>query len=411
MCCALLAASLTLLNVAVAGVATAPSTTPRIDTVNYILGTQTIGPKYHFTDRSSLVETAERIRDMGSNLLKFSMTRNYCKEEYGLPARQDIQSLTDLARNEPSVKAVLDMPFAYYHIWAYGFHAGRWQDGLSDRERDAEYQEVYALAEHLLKTYQGTGKTFYLGHWEGDWHLLGNQRPTSDPSPVAIGAMVDWLNVRQKAIDDAKRATRAEGVSLYHYTEVNLVQKARRGGKCLVNEVLPHTNVDFVSYSSYDTINPNRGNVRKQLHEALDYIESKLPPKPGIEGKRVFIGEYGFPIGMTVSAQRQDGYARDVCLAATEWGCPFVLYWQMYCNEQTRGRHRGFWLIDDRDRRQPFYFTLQGYYLQMRRYVTDYESKNARTPSDALIRIQAVEVLGRMGVDRPPGSDGDRPVP
>ena len=41
----------------------------------------------------------------------------------------------DLARNEPSFRAVLDMPFAYYHIWARCFASNRWADGLSERER------------------------------------------------------------------------------------------------------------------------------------------------------------------------------------------------------------------------------------------------------------------------------------
>jgi hypothetical protein len=75
--------------------------------------------------------------------------------------------------------------------------------------------------------------------------------------------MIEWLNVRQKAIDDAKRDTKHSDVNLFHYTEANLVQKGMKGGKCLVNDVLPHTSVDYVSYSSYDTIYPhNRSTTR-----------------------------------------------------------------------------------------------------------------------------------------------------
>src|ERR1035437_2411794 len=44
---------------------------------NYIVGTQTIGATYQFTKESVLVETAEAILDMGSNLLKFTMGRGY----------------------------------------------------------------------------------------------------------------------------------------------------------------------------------------------------------------------------------------------------------------------------------------------------------------------------------------------
>jgi hypothetical protein len=205
--------------------------------------------------------------------------------------------------------------------------------------------------------------------------------------------MIAWLNVRQKAIDDAKRETKASDVKLYHYTEANLVQKGIKGGKCLVNDVLPHTPVDYVSYSSYDTINPHMGNVRKPLHEALDYIESKLPRKTGIEGKRVFIGEYGFALDGARTPQNQDLYARDVCRAGLEWGCPFVLYWEMYCNENPEGKHRGFWLIDDKNRKQPFYHTLSTYYATIKRTVAEFKKEHGRLPTDSELRKKAIEIL------------------
>ena len=190
-----------------------------MDTDNYFLGTQAIGVKYQFTEMTSLVEAAERIQAMGSDLLKFSMSKRYKGEHYALPARDDIRSLVDLAQKEPPVNAVLDMPFAYCQIWVYPFAPGKWQDGLSEKERDDTYEEMYALAEYLLSAYKGTGKTFLLGHWEGDWHLQQGYERTQEPTPAAIKGMIDWLNVRQKAIDDAKRRLPADDVCLYHYTE------------------------------------------------------------------------------------------------------------------------------------------------------------------------------------------------
>jgi len=364
-----------------------------VDAYNYVLGTQTIGVKYGFTDQTRLVETAERIREMGSNILKICMSKTYCGGDYSLPKRDDVRSLADLAKNEPSFRAVLDMPFAYTLIWAYGFSSGGWEDGLSEEERTSEYKEMHALAVYLLSRYEGSGKTFLIGHWEGDWHLLRGYDAQKAPSAQAIAGMIDWLNVRQKAIDDAKRDVAAKGVHLYQYTEVNLVQKGIRGQACLTTDVLPHTRVDYVSYSSYDTINAHAGKAGSALPEALDFIESKLPPKRGLEGKRVFIGEYGFPLEQTQTPEKQDQYSRDVCLAALDWGCPFVLYWELYCNENPDGRHRGFWLIDDKNRKQPFYVTLQDYYQQSRRFVSEFKSQQGRLPTDAEYRRKAVEIL------------------
>ena len=41
-----------------------------VDAFNYVIGTQTIGATYKFTQESVLVETARAILDMGSNILK-----------------------------------------------------------------------------------------------------------------------------------------------------------------------------------------------------------------------------------------------------------------------------------------------------------------------------------------------------
>src|ERR1035437_2882076 len=79
------------------------------------------------------------------------------------PDTPAIQTLTDLARTEPSYRKVLAMPFAYYVIWTYAFTPRWWLKGFSAEEQDKEYREIYAFVAHLLKTYNGTGKTFFLG--------------------------------------------------------------------------------------------------------------------------------------------------------------------------------------------------------------------------------------------------------
>ncbi len=375
-----------------------------IDTNNYVLGTQAIGGDYRFTTEPMLVESAKRIEEMGSNLLKFSLNHQLKKRGADSPAAGEMRTLADLVRRDPSVRAVFDMPFAYYLIWVYPVSGSKvpFRNGLSEKERETTYREMRELTEHLLAAYSDTGKTFLLGHWEGDWHLHPNFDRKRDPSPEAIQGMIDWLNTRQQAVDDAKREAKSSGVEVYHYTEVNLVRKAMRGGASLVNDVLPHTQVDYVSYSSYDTTSSNRGGVREPLHEALDYIAAKLPPKEGFEGKRVFVGEYGTPLAAAGTPEKQDEISREVCLAALEWGCPFVLYWQLYCNEQQDGEQRGFWLIDDRGRKQPFYHTLSGYYEGIKRFAAEYEEMEGRQPNDRKIRERAIELLKQgNAIERP----------
>jgi len=98
-----------------------------------------------------------------------------------------------------------------------------------------------------------------------------------------------------------------------------------------------------------------------KLPRALGYLDAQLRPKDGIPGRRVFIGEYGFPADR-YAPQDQDALSRRVMRIGLGWGCPFVLYWQIYNNALTDGRQRGFSLIDDDARKQPVYFTLPQYY-------------------------------------------------
>jgi len=379
-----------------------PQRLSNVDAYDYVIGTQTFCPEYQFTAQPRLVETAQAILAMGSNVLKFGIGKDLYYNHDGQSLRNiptkhpDVHSLSDLVSKEPFHKRVLEMPFAYYLIWTYPFSARigchgyeRFATPFSDEESQEEYTELREFVAYLLKTYSGTGKTFFLGHWEGDWLLLGHFDASRDPSPAQIKNMIHWLNLRQRAVDDAKNSTPHHDVEVYHYTEVNLVHKGMQGRACVTNDVLPKTNVDFVSYSSYDSL---AGDIRANLLGALDYIESKLPPKPNIAGKRVFIGEYGFP-ARAVGPAQQEAKSRQVMKAGIAWGCPFVLYWQMYCNDVRDGKHAGFWLIDDQGRKQPSYFTHQRFCTQLRQYVTDFEKQSGRLPTAAEFREQAMKQL------------------
>jgi hypothetical protein len=399
---------------------------PVPDTFNYILGTQSIGATYQFTEQSLMVETAQATLDLGSNLLKLTMGRDYRRMvlkpsktaypetmQYLLnqgsdarrtprirfpgasveapPADPAINSLTDLARREPSYRKVFAMPFAYYVIWTYAFTPRWWEKGFPAEEQGKEYREMYALVAHLLKTYNGTGKTFFLGHWEGDWHLRPNLNTQTDAgvTPELLQGMTDWLNTRQRAVDDAKRRTPHRGVQVYHYTEVNHVSNVSLAGRpSLTNSVLPRTNVDFVSYSTYDSLD----DIPHKIPRALDFIEAKLPPKPGLAGKRVFIGEYGFAAHSYPEAER-DRRSRQVMRVGLEWGCPLVLSWAMYNNEYSNGVENGYWLIDDHGVKQPVWHTLAEFYREARQHVAECRHRTGQAPGDAEFRRFALSAL------------------
>ncbi|MBC7804653.1 MAG: hypothetical protein H7145_00690, partial [Akkermansiaceae bacterium] len=280
-------------------------------------------------------------------------------------------------RGARSVRAVLDMPFRHYLMWAYPLSAEekRFQPGsLAD-----EYGEMYDLTRYLLRTYGGSRKSFYLGNWEGDWHLT-HTNPDYTPTDAEVRNMIAWVNMRQKAVDDAKRDAPARNVAVYHYLEVNRVVDAMQGKVRLTNKVLPFTKLDFVSYSAYDAFGGK--NLETDLTRLLDYIESNVPAKASITGKRVFIGEYGFP-AQSHSDAEQDRRSRQVLRASLAWGCRFCLYWELFNNEVQGGKQVGYWMIDDKNVKQKIYFTHERFYKRARQFVSDFAKKAGRVPTHA----------------------------
>ena len=359
---------------------------------NTILGTQAIGGRYQFTQEAPLLESAKLIAELGSGIMKFSISKQVCfgKEKVNiLSCDPKLKTLSNIADQEPAHRAVLDMPFEHFFIWAYPFTTHGSAGTFKTAERELEYREMYDFACHLLRTYTGSGKSFYLGHWEGDWHL----RPHFDrkqPFPEHFGEnFIAWLTVRQQAIDDAKRDTKHERVNVWHYTEANLVEPFLKSGQCLTNDILPQVDVDFVSYSCYDSL---QRVIRDDLFATLSHIESKLRPKPGITGKRVFLGEYGFP-ARRYSPEEQNRKSIETMIAGLEWGCPFILYWELYDNEGTTEKPGGFWLINEKNEKQPVWHTHEGFYAWARQYLKTAASSGGAMPTDTSFRKAAVDYL------------------
>ena len=364
------------------------------------VGTQSIGIRYQFSEGSALLESAREIAALGSDTFKFAATPKYTKD-YRFELDPEIQSLTDLVHKKPSYIEVMDMPFRNIMLWVYPFSDSKsafYKGKISRAEKRAIYKEIYEFTSFLLKRYSGSGKSFYLGNWEGDWHLLRENYDYSlDPKPETIAAAIEWFNIRQKAVEDACREVKHENVQVYYYIELNHVRKAMEDGRpTLVNQVLPHTKTDFVSWSSYDIIGKavELGEVegRKYFLRALDFIESHLP-ESDIKGKRVFVGEYGFPLVSVKDPEVQRERSKWIMKWSLEWGCPFVLYWELYCNEiePSDGKHRGFWLIDKAGEKQPVWYLHKAFLDRANAFVADYKEEHGVLPSQAVYSKAALE--------------------
>jgi hypothetical protein len=372
---------------------------------NFVVGTQTIaaGSQYKFTEKPVLIETAERILAMGSNILKISLNPAWQENAYDQETPESFRQASPLtlASQEATMKALLEMDFTYHLLWVTTPGVD-WTDGMSEEESDMEYQSIRELVEYFKTHFRGTGKKFYIGHWEGDWLLLGSFDDTQERiDPARIQGMIDWYNIRQKAVDDAVNAVVSD-VEVFQYLELNRVIPAMKNGfDRIVNRVLPYADVDYVSYSSWEsTIEAlsERGyayqEMKDTLFHVLDCIEKNMKVKDRIKGKRVFIGEYGFPQDGGYYPEKQAYCSLNVMKAGIEWGCPFILYWEIYDNEG-----RGYWMIDKNNVEQPVYKAHRAFCEEMKAYVRSSIESEQHVPDVVEFRDRAVRVISELQND------------
>ena len=320
-----------------------------------IIGTQVFSPEYHFGSKGALLSAAEEMIKMGSNIIKFELNPR------GYPEMSD-KNLTQLqAVKSDLYRQIFDMPFTYYIMW---YHPQQKGVGWTTQRRLEIYNEVYNISEYLLKEYSDRGKCFLIGNWEGDWLALnGNTKHNKDTDSVYLEYYGAVFNTMQEAVENARNAIAHKNTYLAHYIEVNLVLDAKDYGlNRLVNSVLPHIRTDAVSYSCYDSLQLSR------LTEALDYIEKNAKFTDyfdGIFSKKVFIGEYDAYTGdynkicAAIRPAEQLQHVHSTVLSAFSWGCPFILYWQMYNNvNESSGVY---YLIDKSGKKSKVYYRLKLY--------------------------------------------------
>ena len=376
----------------------------KVSEYNYVLGTQTLAAPYQFSKNNSLIEQVNQVKNLGSNIVKLSLGRSTANKYGFKKTANKAKSILELIETTPAYQKVFDMKFKYYQAWVHSMTDGKWRDGITEKEAVAYYREMYELSAYLLKRYSGSGKVFMLGNWEGDWLLHGKGKGNSTPSEIAIQGMTSWLNIRQKAMDDAKAKVKHNDVELYHYVEVNLAIKGLKGEASVAHSVLPKTNVDLVSYSAYEAIKnskkPNIDAVRKPLTEIVNYLEGQLKPKSDLPFKRrVFIGEYGYHAfkDKPESVKYQFIKSKYVAQVAIELDLPFALIWQMYNNEYTdAGISKEMSLIDESGDKRLLFYLHKVFAQKMKYFVAEAYKKTGKAPSEEAYKARALKVIKNL---------------
>jgi hypothetical protein len=316
-----------------------------------IVGTQVGSSGYKFSKEPLVIEGAKAVAELGSRIIK---TRQ--------PAA-------------PELAQLIGMPFTHYLFW---HRAGDvWKDGFTKEESAREYAATYAFAKDLLTRRDTSGQIFFLGHWQGDAQLLEGLDPSADVPKAQADAMVEWLNVRQKAVDDARREVPYSRCQVYVYAEVSRVREAmKQGRKRMADQVLPRVDVDFVSYAAYDCqLLP-----APEVLATLEHLSRQLKPKPSLPVRRVFIGECGLPLSACVDAADHERRNREIIAKFLGWKPPLVLHWQLYDAEKKDGKYAGWSLIGPDRKPTPLHAVLRALLAAQEEASKQYQARARRLP-------------------------------
>jgi len=221
--------------------------------------------------------------------------------------------LVQIAQSPAYDKLFRDPRFQTYLLTAYsaGDTGANWVDGYTDSEYSVERDEIKKLGEYLLDAPAFAGKTFIILNWEGDnaLHGLSNKRSVWD-------SYTQWVRARAEGVKLAKRNHPSSAAHLFSGLEFNAI-KSPKGkmfcgtpvadpvnedplkNRCVIDYVAPQVDVDYYSYSAWESVNDKQGSpdqdLKRRFKNDLSFALSKVKAtRPEITARNFIIGEFGF---------------------------------------------------------------------------------------------------------------------
>lgn len=309
------------------------------------------------TSSSFLTDGATEIKNLGPNskTIKLFLSSDYSTKYPNQTGWGTVNNLVDLASSAPMATVLGDSRWTDIFLnifpWWAGFtesNTNYWVNGVTTNGVSPatywaqEKTAVQNLAAHLLTTYAGTGKTFYLQNWEGDWQLLNSFVSTDVPKAWWADRMREVFRKRLEGVQTARAASSATGVAVKYGIEVN---RALDPGRRVHREILPFLQPDYVSWSSYEvmTVGAVYGG---SIAAAKSYIDVGMRRFHAEIRKYtnapILVGEYGWPeLEINTTTYPPGQMIQQVLDTGDALGWTHALYWQIWDNE---AGPRGFYI-------------------------------------------------------------------
>jgi hypothetical protein len=299
---------------------------------------------------AQFTEGCDAVWNLGARTITLWATSAYTVKDYTRQTWTGTATTLKTLFELPEYKAQLDRSWEQVILTAYSFAnnpggvvTNQWRVDPSAAFMAAEYDEVREAAEYLLAEYDGTGRTFVLKTWEGDWALMDAEgAPDTRVTWQQAQNYGAFLGTRQRAVEDARKAV-ASDATVLHAMEANRVVDIRRypHRPRVCREIARLVQPDVISYSAYDGTIVDQGSWGAS-HAA--WVAATTPVfTAAIRAMRrafpkaiIHIGEFGFPEGSEkpgtadIAAMVQVVYD----IAASE-GVHTWVYWQVFGNDET----------------------------------------------------------------------------
>lgn len=292
---------------------------------------------------SFLSAGAHRTLELGQSTLKLFVTPKF-REQYPQAWPDGVDSLEGLVRT-PAFVEVFDLPFETFVLTTVSFSMGvddPWRSGDATLRLAGERRELEGMLRFLSTRYAGTGKSFVVQNWEGDWALAGGFDRAKTIDEGSVQRMQTWLNQRQAVIEEV-RQNAPPGVHFAGAVEANLVLDSAKTTR-VTSAVLPEVCTDLVSYSAWEATDvgalpeaQQASTLEARLTTALKLLADAAPV-----GAQTYLGEFGLPereletIAPLVTRTLE---------ASARSGAVGAVYWQVFDNECSGGACRGLWLV------------------------------------------------------------------